>query len=210
MNGTLSFTLFQIRQVPRYKGYLCFSVLLCGLLSLAGSAFFGLMECAAVYFLTYGLLAWEGSSKSEYLLFTLPVSRRQIVLGRYLFGLLVVAFVNLVGLLCGWLGGIIGLSDTLAPSVYWTSAAGSLLFLALIYPMILYLGVQKARWLAIILYCLLISFYSLIGSWDAAPAAPPLLPDSGLSSALFAAGAAVYLASLAVAMGLYSKKQLKE
>ena len=161
-----------------------------------------------LYMGVYGPMSYDEASKGNYLLGTLPVSRKQVVQAKYLYALAVLLAAHL---LIGLINLVIGLFPV---SQKLESAMGALpvlfllgaVFAAVVLPLVLYLGVMKARWWVMGLYML--AFMGggtvLALSTGFGVSGPPQ------SASLYLVSAGLLMVSYFGALRLYSRRQFTE
>lgn len=119
------------------------------------------------YFLIYGVMAHEENSHSNALNYTLPVSRKEVVLSKYLLGLIYSLVVGVVVTIVVNLGismqkSYIEVFQTIGKmNVFITLVGSSLLYIALIIPIILKFGCIKMRMVMLLIYGLLFGVSSV-------------------------------------------------
>lgn len=120
------------------------------------------------YFLIYGVMAHEEHSHSDALNYTLPVSRKEVVLSKYLLGFIYCLVVGLVVTGVVNLGMImqkdyIEVFQTMGMiNIFILLVGYSLFYTALIIPIILKFGCIKMRVVMIVIYAVLFGISSVI------------------------------------------------
>lgn len=147
-----------------------------------------------LYLLIYMVPAYDDQSHGAYLLHALPLTRRQIVRACYLYDLLALAAICLIGA---------ALSKTDAmQSVSLLFLMGAV-FVSVTQPLILYFGALKARYAILLMYVVAFALSGIAGE---------LLNThtSGvtLTGAPAAAGTGLLLISYFAAQALYSRKEI--
>lgn len=164
----------------------------------------GIAYVLFVYMWVYTPAAYDEQNKGEYLVCTLPVSRGQIVLAKYLY--------SLIGILLSVALCVIGRTLSSATQLQFFGKSSmdvvftpegyflfGCIFCALIIPLILKLGVTKARYWAMLLYILGIA----VSTFLAYAKFSVYLEISGILI-----GVAVLVVSYWVSVSLYQKKEL--
>lgn len=185
---------------------IAYAALLFCLIADARTASLGFIILA--YAAIYVPMAYDEQSKGGYLLCTLPVTRREIVRAKYLYALLLIVLSILAMAVATSLATTIsgGLILSALPLLPVLSIFGSG-YIALVLPLVLYLGVTKSRILVMGLYALSIcgtTFYSSIYR-DMDIALPHI---SALTVALVVA--VLLVISYLVAVRLYERREFTE
>lgn len=147
-----------------------------------------------LYLLIYMVPAYDDQSHGVYLLHALPLTRRQIVRAYYLYDLLALAVICLIGV-------ALTRADIMqSASLLFLMGA---VFVSVTQPLILYFGAAKARFAILLMYVVAFALSGIAS--ELLKMHVSSLPLTGASAVV---GAALLLVSYFAAQALYSKKEI--
>ncbi|NBI79956.1 ABC-2 transporter permease [Anaerotruncus colihominis] len=147
-----------------------------------------------LYLLIYMAPAYDDQSHGAYLLHALPITRRQIVRAYYLYDLLALAAICLIG-------AVLARADAVqSASLLFLMGA---VFVSVTQPLILYFGAVKARFAILLMYVVIFALSGIVG--ELLEIRVSGLPLTGAPAAV---GAALLLFSYLVAQALYNRKEI--
>lgn len=161
-----------------------------------------------LYLIVYAPHAYDEQSKGNYLIGALPVSRTQVVQANYLYAALSLAAISVVLMVINKLLAILlpmsiqfnGVSiGGLFSGLFFTGCV----FIGLVLPLVLYLGVTKARYVVMALYILCFAASGVLLSF-----LKNQIQVSPLIMVVF--GAVLLVISYMVALQLYGKREFRE
>lgn len=164
-----------------------------------------------VYFFVYTPAAYDEQSKGDYLTGALPVNRGRLVTAKYLYDLFVIAGACLVSAAAGGIGSLLKLgrggSAAFLPVLILIGCA----FTAIVQPLILGLGVTRARYAIMAAYAFGVAAATVLGINVGKPRTQAAFALPGaLAPALIAAGALLLAVSYPIARRLYSRRQFTD
>lgn len=165
-----------------------------------------------IYFFVYTPAAYDEQSKGDYLTGALPVRRERIVAAKYLYDLAVVAGACLVALAANGVGAALrpgegGRAAGVLPVLILIGCA----FTAVVQPLILGLGVTKARYAILVVYALGVAAATALGVNTAQTRmqAMSLLPG-WMPSSMILLGALLLAVSYPIARRLYARREFTD
>ncbi len=221
MKGIITKDLLGLRQVALTMGLLMVFYLFLGFMGMnssgGGMGYLSVMALVINVMVPLSCAGYDEQCGWDQFGASLPVSRKQIVICRYIVNLLVIAFTTLVmlagNILFAAFGGeASGIAAYLLPIVF------SLIYIAIMIPIIYQFGVQKSRFIVIavmILPSMLIAAFGMLmansGSEDSFLLTGIIDSLSALSAVPVATGVTVaavcfYALSILVSIRIYSKK----
>lgn len=202
MKGLLLKDILSLRQQVKIYGLLLGLWLVIAVFN-HDAAFFSGMAVMFVMMIPVAAMAYDEKAKWDKYALTMPVTRAEIVLSKYLLTLLVA----LAGLLCSLIFGLavdLSFRESLTEALMVVSAG--LLLTAVMLPLIFHLGVEKGRvalFIVLLVPTLLIVLLSRIGRL---PSPGEALVQTLLWSLPLAA-AGLFAASYAAALALYRRRE---
>lgn len=177
-----------------------------------------LIACIMVpYFMIYGVMAHEEQNHSDALNYTLPVTRRDICTSKYLLGILYTLGTAAI------VTSILSIGTRIAPNHYGVFnemgnlnvlcilVGGSLIYTALIVPIIYKFGCIKMRMVMFVIY-----FVGFGAAFAITGILSEVMPQSSISSGGVAIGGSVllismilYVISYLVGLNILNKKEVK-
>lgn len=165
------------------------------------------------YFLLYGAMAYEEKSKSHLLLSTLPVSRTQICISKYVLGALYILLSVLASILFIYLGEVLLPASTLRTTILQNSVviipslcAVGFIYIAIILPILFKLGTEKARFIMLLLYALVFAIMPLAEKALDLSATTALISKINPLILLFIS-LCIYLISMVVSTSISERKE---
>ena len=144
----------------------------------------------------------------------LPVPRRKIVLARYLFFLLIVLAGTILimadGIAVAFRYGGGWAEASRAMNEAWIMMGGCLIFVSILLPFVYQFGINKARFIVIVVAILSAILVSIIGNGNSDEMTAPYLDKilSSLNWILPLGGAALFLISYAISGAIFLNKEL--
>ncbi len=152
--------------------------------------------------------AYDNQSGWDVYVNTMPVSRKDVVLSKYLLSLLLVLAGGVLAVLMGWLGGLVrnvgNFSQTLV-TAYALCAAG-LLFVSILLPLVYKFGVERSRVIIIAVVAIPVA----AGVAMSQAGGLPQISEQTIRQALLLSPfvvAACFVLSFAVSCAVYRKKE---
>lgn len=165
-----------------------------------------------VYFFVYTPAAYDEQSKGDYLTGSLPVRREKLVAAKYLYDLAVIAAACLAALAAGGVGTALklGRGGSVAGMLPVLILIGCA-FTAVVQPLILGLGVTKARYAILAAYAFGVAAATVLGMNVGGMRAQtlPALPG-WIAPLLVLTGAALLAVSYPIARRLYARRQFTD
>ncbi len=225
MKGLITKDLLGLRQVALTMGLLMVFYLFLGFMNMkdsGGMMYFSIMALVVNVMVPLSCAGYDEQCGWDQFGASLPVSKNQIVLSRYLVCLLVIGFSTLVilagNLIFAVLGGIpSGAAGYLLPII------GSLIYIAIMNPIIYKFGVQKSRIIVMAVFLvpsMLVAGISMIFANSASENSVPFIEVLGkIGSAspgqilgaeigLTAGAAVIFALSMLLSVRIYKNKEL--
>ena len=165
-----------------------------------------------VYFFVYTPAAYDEQSKGDYLTGALPVRRGKLVAAKYLYDIAVIAGACLAALAAGGVGAALklGRGGSVAGMLPVLILIGCA-FTSVVQPLILGLGVTKARYWILAAYAFGVAAATVLGMnvGGMRPQTLPALPG-WLAPPLILLGAALLAVSYPIARRLYVRRQFTD
>lgn len=198
MNTIMKLIRVDLLKLDAIKGMMAMSFVMCFLFSFMPWVN-GLASVFFLYAWVYTPMAYDEANKGEALLWGLPVSRRQIVQAKYLYVLIGVV----IACVFQFIGNYIMVSIIL-PSNLPILTTG--IFVSLMLPCLLYLGVTKGRYVVMVLYIVFVVLAGMGTSLIREIVTPYFQPSLPLVILLVAV---LLTASYLVSVRLYEKRELE-
>lgn len=162
--------------------------------------------------LNYNSLAYESNSKSDFLIYALPVKPQEYILSKYIFGfiniILVIIFSNILYFVINMSGGISSGDFTLT-AVNTAVLVTGIIIVDIVAPIAMIVGFNKARIILVFLAVLPVCFASSIVSvLSKLPILQINISMSEVQMIILSAGAILTMASYFVTTKLYVGKDI--
>jgi len=168
------------------------------------------------FVLTRALFAYDGHGRSEAIVNSLPLSRRDIVAGRHLASTILLNYTFFIVLV--WCGVVKVLGGNFPFTIHWAHVtAGGLISAGIatviLFPVLFKVDFAKARWITLfVIFLFIMPLYNASPNWHSMQTQPWLeaffgIPDAMVLGAAILVFAALTLLSILISTRLYQTRE---
>lgn len=167
------------------------------------------------YFAIYGAMAYEERSRGEVLMATLPISRKELCLSKYILGMIYNVLGVLISIICVSIGEkIMPGSDERMMIISNIVEFGmmmisiGMIYIAIILPILLNFGTEKSRYIMLLLY---IGIFALSGAFggilEEVGAVDAFQGMIGTATGMLLVGILLYILSISISTKILMNKE---